>query len=153
MHTPKQQLERSAFLQHPLGDLNPTKRGLIVQHIVWKIDESHHNIATSSESGISHFDWLWKDLHIECKHTRIAWCSSHHSWVCRFSGVKMDRFDLLYLWTHLGFMSEKNPWLQIFDQHLDVYGCGRNAMEKTSELWVPEMRRAGQLPLMKSRRN
>ena len=97
MHTPKQQLQRSAFQQHPLGDLNPTKRGLIVQHIVQKIDESHHNIATSFESGISHFDWRRKDLRIECKHTRIAWCSSHHSWVCRFSGVKMDRFDLLYL--------------------------------------------------------
>lgn len=94
--TPKQQLERSAFMHHPFGDINPSRRGLIIQDIVQQIDESHHHIATSSVPGGSRFDWRRQDLRFECKHSRMAW-SSMDSWYCRFSGVKPDCFDVLYL--------------------------------------------------------
>ena len=97
MCTKKHQLESTAFAHHPVGDIHPARRGLIIQAIVQQIDESYHNIATFSASGRSPFDWCRDGLRIECKHTRIAWCSFKRSWVCRFSGVKMDRFDILYL--------------------------------------------------------
>ena len=94
--TPKLQLERSAFTHHPFGDINPSRRGLIIQDIVQQIDESHHHIATSSVSRDSRFDWHRQDLRFECKHTRMAW-SSKDSWFCRFSAVKWHCFDVLYL--------------------------------------------------------
>ena len=95
--TLKYQLERSAYEHHPLEGITPTRRGLIVQDIVQQVDQWHHNIFTCTEPRSSPFDWLREDLRVECKHTRMAWYTHKNIWFCRFSGVKMDCFDMLYL--------------------------------------------------------
>lgn len=93
----KHRLERSAFEHHPLRGINPTRRGLIIQDIVQKVDQRHHNILTSTEPRTSQFDWRRQDLRVECKHTRMAWCSHKKMWVCAVFAVKIDNFDVLYL--------------------------------------------------------
>ena len=97
IHSQKHQLETSAFEHHPLGGINPTRRGLIIQDIVQQVDQWHHNILTCTEPRSSQFDWRREDLRVECKHTRMAWSTHRKKWVCGFSGVKMDHFDILYL--------------------------------------------------------
>ena len=97
MHTQKNQLERSAFVRHPFRGINPARRGLIIQDVVQRIDELYHNMATSGVSGRSPFDWRRDELRVECKHTRISWDSCRNGWVCRFSGIRIDSYDVLYL--------------------------------------------------------
>ena len=97
MQSQKHQLERKAFEHHPLEGNSPTRRGLIIQDIVQKVDQLHHSTMTASESKAAPFDWRRGDLRVECKHTRMAWCKSSNFWFCRFSAVKMDCFDVLCL--------------------------------------------------------
>eukprot|EP00438_Fugacium_kawagutii_P032988 Skav223989 [mRNA] locus=scaffold6785:25553:26569:+ [translate_table: standard] len=97
LQTQKYQLEISGFENHPLSGTTPGIRGMIIQDFVQEIDGFLNNVQIFSENKRSHFDWHRNGVFVECKHSRMAWCSHQKNWICRFSGIKSEHFDLLYL--------------------------------------------------------
>ncbi|CAE7856433.1 unnamed protein product [Symbiodinium microadriaticum] len=87
----------TAFENHPLGSLTPSARGIFVEQLVLEVDrmlypQSHF---TPQVPNAKH-DWFRDHLRVECKHTRLTY-SDRGVWTCRFSAIKFQCFDILYL--------------------------------------------------------
>ncbi|CAJ1349036.1 unnamed protein product [Effrenium voratum] len=94
----KYQLESLAFQHHPFQGKSPSLRGLIIQSMVQEVDRLLHPSLVAPMKGEygSKCDWHHRGKRVECKHSRIAWAKGR-GWYCRFSGIKPQHFDLLYL--------------------------------------------------------
>ena len=90
-------LQSDVYKNHPLNNMTPTARGLLVQHMVQEVDllcnpGFAHAFATTYKSPC---DWQRDGLRLECKHTRLSW--HQNCWMCTFQRVDTSKFDMLYL--------------------------------------------------------
>ena len=86
----------AAFRDHPLGGMTPTARGMYIEQLVWEVDRMlYPSSHFRSQLHTARQDWFRDNLRVECKHGRLYLSAGR--WTCRFSAIKFQSFDSLYL--------------------------------------------------------
>lgn len=98
------------FSGMPLAGLTPAVRGTRIQDIVRALDSKLHLNADISDAvagmrcdgnargwHMAAYDWGRNGVRIECKSGQLLWRHAHLSWAIRFTSIKFNEFDELYL--------------------------------------------------------
>lgn len=98
------------YHRKPFGSMSSQLRGVRLQRVVWEIDKILHSGSffehCSDEQTCSgglrgqhnaSVDWIRDGKRVEAKSAQLCFSKSDQIWLCRFSGIKLERFDDLLL--------------------------------------------------------